>query len=266
MKKTIKIIFVSCFFVFIIFALLIANSIFGNPISHFISSKTAEKLLEENYSKEGYKLKGVFYNFKYNSYIAKYYVPESMDKHFEAYISSDGKFLNDNYESITKGYNTLFRLEKEYSDLLKPITEKLEKKYNSDILFATLIGDSKDSGINPENLIIDKKYDLNQLGKNYGIITAYINYGEGSFEDAVKIIRDIDSSMREAGLEYKIIDFNLSESLKSDEEKPGSLEYSISIRDLDRDKIKKDDEAFIKILKTENEKTAQYYKKNNEKK
>ncbi len=273
-KKILKILAALLAFAIIAIILSMLNAFVGNPISKDAAKKTAENLLKSTYADKGYVLEDVNYSFKFNEYLAFYRVPGSKDKHFSVYIRTDGTLRYDGYESVLDGSNTYIRIDEEYSDLIKPVIEKISEKYYVDIFLGDIVVEQDEPSRRKkplesmpwEELEVDKEYDLNALGKKYGEIVVYAQHNEGSFEDAVEILQFIDSEFKSAGINYNRIDFNLSRAPKDEEEKPGIIPDTVSILELKRSEICEDKEKLIKHLKKAHEETAAYYKKMDEEK
>lgn len=105
--------------------LMITNSFLGNPISSAFAKKAIEKYAEQKYSSLNLEIEKVHYNFKESNYMAVAKSRTSIDTHFYIYYRS-GKIQRDDYESYVLGkFNTLTRLEDEYTKLVIPILSKV---------------------------------------------------------------------------------------------------------------------------------------------
>lgn len=105
--------------------LFIANSFTGNPISSAFANRAIKDYAAQNYSSLDLEVEKAHYNFKYGGYMARAKSKSSIDNHFAIYYRN-GKVQRDDYESYVLGkYNTLSRLEDEYSELVIPMLSKV---------------------------------------------------------------------------------------------------------------------------------------------
>ncbi|SDK70258.1 YfjL-like protein [Natronincola ferrireducens] len=105
--------------------LFIANAFVGNPISAALANKAIRGYVAENYSSLDLEIGKARYNFKFGEYMARAKSTTSIDTHFAIYYR-DGKVHRDDYEASVLGkYNTLSRLEDEYSELIIPILSQV---------------------------------------------------------------------------------------------------------------------------------------------
>ena len=104
--------------------LLVASAFMGNPISIMIANRAAREYVRENYSFLDLELERAKYDFKSSNYFIKAHSKTSKDTHFSISYSS-GEIVRDTYKNdVLDGFNTLFRLSKEYSVLAKEILEE----------------------------------------------------------------------------------------------------------------------------------------------
>ncbi len=103
------------------FALFVANSFFGNPISASLVRKNALAYLDDEYGHLDLIIEKVVYNPKDSSYLIPVSSATSVDTHFSLSFRS-GRIFNDDYEiSVLSGANTMDRLCDEYENSLTPL-------------------------------------------------------------------------------------------------------------------------------------------------
>jgi hypothetical protein len=107
---------------FLIYLILsITNAFVGNPVSAAFAEKAIKHYVAENYSSLDLELEKPIYNFKFNEYTAIAKSKTSIDTHFMIHYRN-GKVKYDDYESYVIGnFNTIQRLEKEYSTAVIPL-------------------------------------------------------------------------------------------------------------------------------------------------
>ncbi len=94
--------------------MLAQNTAFmGNPVSKMLAQNTAEEILKTKYKNKDYQIDDGVYSFKDGYYHARIYSPSSIDSKFNLIINMFGKLEYDEYASITDGYPTADRLNKE---------------------------------------------------------------------------------------------------------------------------------------------------------
>lgn len=109
----------------------ITNAFVGNPISAAFANKAIKNYVEQNYSSLDLEIEKSTYNFKDGGYMAKAKSKTSIDTHFAIYYKN-GKVQRDDYETYVLGkYNTLSRLEAEYSKIVIPILSKVNGLENN---------------------------------------------------------------------------------------------------------------------------------------
>lgn len=134
----------------------ITNSFTGNPISSAIAGKAINKYVAQQYSSLDLDVEKPRYNFKNGEYIAKAKSKTSVDTHFDVYYRG-GKVQRDDYESYVLGkFNTLRRLEDEYSALVIPILSKVAGlEINTSMVTIEKLEEEKAN----ENMKLDMKFD-----------------------------------------------------------------------------------------------------------
>ncbi len=105
--------------------LFVTNAFVGNPVSSAFAKKTINEYVAEKYAHLNLDVGKVSYNFKDSNYMARAKSKTSIDTHFNIYYRN-GEIKWDEYESSVLGkYNTLSRLETEYSELAIQILSKI---------------------------------------------------------------------------------------------------------------------------------------------
>lgn len=106
------------------FILFIANALFGNPISQMMANHAINKYVHENYPNLDLEVQRASYNFKNNSYMAIAHSRVSKDTRFPIYYRGR-EDIRSEYESYVVGrFNTVQRLEDEYSAIAKDILDQ----------------------------------------------------------------------------------------------------------------------------------------------
>lgn len=270
MKKSVKVLAGITAFVLIGGILWFANSLVGNPVSKALSNNTAKKYVSKNYSDMELQISDVYYSFKDGYYHADIKSLTSKDTYFSIRLSSLGKVEYDSYEyNVVKKFNTYRRLDEEYNSKLKNIFEDKAFPYGSDISFGELKGmpledlDSKYSefgpvyGINLDELELDKNYDINEMGKEYGHIVFYAQDEDISIKRASEILLDIKNILDKNNISFYAIDFTLEKHGEEDE-KVNTNEKSIIIEEFLYEDIY--EEGLENRMKKASDKLQEHYK------
>ena len=122
-KKVLKVLALVLAIILIIGVGLFANALVGNPVSKFLATKGAEEHLAKNYSDKDFVVEEVNYDFKTGGYYARITSPTSIDSHFSLSFDWLGKLELDCYDDVTSGWNTAMRLEDDYRNAVKAVTE-----------------------------------------------------------------------------------------------------------------------------------------------
>ena len=198
-----------------------ANSLLGNPISKMLATNTAKKHLSETYADTDYYMERIAYSFKDGKYHAFIKSPTSIDTEFSLTITMLGELRLDTYEDVVKGFNTARRIDYDYRDLADTIFENPSFPYTCHISYGTLEiypeeafadperNDVPSYAINQKELVLDKIYDIKELGKQAGHLIIYVESDVVTMEKASEIILDIKSIFDDAGIPFKAIDFTL---------------------------------------------------------
>ena len=212
---------------------LFANSLTGNPVSHYLAKTAAEKHIESTYSDKDYSVDRVSYDFKSGCYNAFIESPTSPDSSFSLAISFGGKIYWDSYEDrVINRYNTSERINTEYRKAVDNVIENRSFPYETDIAFGDIyfVEDvNVDQPYVPEyaiqmsSLELDGYYDIAELGAKAGELAIYVNDNDVTVKKLSEILLGIKDVMDKAGVRFKVINCVL-EPLKSEDG------YSVSER------------------------------------
>ena len=198
-----------------------ANGLLGNPVSKALATNTAKKYLAETYPDTDYYIERVSYNFKNTDYHALIKSPTSVDTEFSLYITMLGKLSWDTFEEVQNGFTTARRLENEYRELTDTVLEHPAFPYTCPIGFGTLeiypeeaLGEHRDGeappyAINQNELVLDKVYDIRELGRQAGHLVIYIESETVTPENAAAIMLDIKARFDKADIPFVSMDFTL---------------------------------------------------------
>lgn len=209
-----------------------ANALVGNPVSKMLAARAAEKYLEETYAGTDYNIERISYSFKDGSYRAIVKSPSSIDTEFSLSITMLGEIRLDTYEDVLDGFNTARRLDGEYRALTDTIFENPSFPYGCDIGFGTLeiypeealhdpnANDVPAYAINQSMLILDKIYDIRELGRQAGHLIVYVESDTVTIEKAAEIMLSIKTMFDDAGVPFVAMDFTLQYPLPEEGMRP----------------------------------------------
>lgn len=232
-KKGLKIVALITAIVLIVGVCWFANALCGNPISRMLAQRAAETWLEGNFPDSDYYIEKVGFNFKDTNYYAHYRSESSMDTQFTLYINMFGQGYFDTYESVLSGSVTARRLEQEYRDLTDQVFESPAFPYPSDIQFGTLeiypqeafsdplANEIPDYALVQQDLILDKIYDMRELGAKAGHLIVYVESETISFELAAQIMLTIRAEFDNANIPFRAMDFVLQPPLPEEGPRTG---------------------------------------------
>ena len=200
-----------------------ANAMNGNPISAMLARKTATAYLAEHFPDTDYYIEAIGYNFKDGNYYAHIRSASSIDTQFSLYITMLGQLRYDTYDSVTDGFVTAQRLDMEYRDLADTILEAPDYPYKEEVGwgFGSLEiyppeafihaeeNEVPDYAIDQSTLVIDKIYDIRELGKQAGHLIIYVDSDTVTAERAAEIMLDIKARFDAAGIPFKAMDLVL---------------------------------------------------------
>lgn len=196
-----------------------ANELVGNPISKMLATNAAERHLEAEYADKDFYIDRVTYSFKDCNYYAYVKSQSSVDSEFTLCISGGGKLKWDSYEDrVVKGWNTANRLSTEYREVVDSVLESPTFPFGHDIGFGELQCISREyahtEGIPEyalitEDLVLDKVYNIAELGKEAGHLVLYVQDEAVTVERAAEVLLELKYLMDEAGVPFYAIDFVL---------------------------------------------------------
>ena len=209
-----------------------ANSMLGNPISERLAANAAEKYLQTQFPGTDYFIDHINFSFKDSCYHAFVESPTSVDTYFSICITMLGEVWYDTFDSVESGWNTYRRLEEEYRALTDTIFDNPAFPYQSNILFGTLemqhkealedpdITDIPDYAMVIDELVLDKVYDIGQLGAQAGRLVVYVDTDTITFQEAARIMLDIKKMFDDAGIPFYAMDFTLQYPLPEEGMRP----------------------------------------------
>lgn len=245
-KKHLKILALVVAFAIIIGISLFANAFLGNPLSKMLAKSTAQNYLAATYSDTDYYIDRISYNFKDGNYNAYIKSPTSIDTEFTLSITMFGKLQWNSYEDVITGYNTSRRIDQEYRELTDTLFNNPSFPYTCYIGFGTLeiypaylienadLADVPSYALNQDELVLDKIYNIQELGKQAGHLVIYVEDDTVTIERASKIMLDIKDQFDAAGIPFAAMDFTLQYPRPEEGQRP---EGEISVADFPYDEI-----------------------------
>jgi len=208
-----------------------------------IDPKAAE-YISQAYPDNDYVLDKSYYVFKDNCYRVKVHSPSSQDTYFNLdYDYKTYELVWDGYESyVLSGYNTRDRLVRAYNQLVDDCLSSatcLSRvssdfcKYSENISHG---GYFSPNGLDPQILVVDKAYDVAELGSAYGFleVTAVLPKEEVNIRSALTILTEIDHLLAESSIGYSIIEITIVDAEYPDATAEFHL-YDVHPEDLDRE-------------------------------
>lgn len=196
-----------------------ANALVGNPLSKWLASRTAERHLEEVYGDTDFEIERVGFNFKNTDYYAHIVSPSSEDSSFSLQMDMWGNLLLDTYEGrVLSGDNTARRLDAAYRTLVKGVLESPDYPFESFIAYGDLqFGFSYEAGeeispvghIMPEELVIDKEYDIAELGRQAGHLVIYVEDTVVTVERAAEVLLELKKVFEQKNVPFYSVDLVL---------------------------------------------------------
>ncbi len=267
-KKVLKILALVLAIILIIGIGLFANSLVGNPVSKYLATKSANEYIEKTYSDKDFVIEEVTYNFKTGGYYARVTSPTSIDSHFSLSFNWLGKLVLDCYDDVTTGWNTAMRIEEDYRNVVKAITESKDFSEKYFIAYGEIPCVLSDYPIDEEHpeyalqrndLVLDKVYDIREVAAEHGKLVLHAYDDEVTVERLAELLLDVKNKFDNSGVTFKAVDFVLEptkvegEALMSDEQ--------IQIRNFYYSDIYED--GLVERVKKANEETIEYNKKQN---
>ncbi len=220
-KKVLKILALVVAIALIIGVCIFANALNGNPISKMLANKAAESYLAEIHPGTDFFVDRVGFNFKDGNYYAHIRSDSSQDTQFSLYIDMLGNIKYDTYDDVLSGFVTARRLEQEYRELTDSVLDRSTFPYTFDIGYGTLeiypeeavnnplITDDPEYALIQEDLVLDKVYDIRELGAQAGHLVIYVDCDTVSLEKAAEALLTIREEFDNAGIPFRAINFTL---------------------------------------------------------
>ncbi len=199
-----------------------ANALVGNPVSKWLATRTAERYLQEQYKDTDFEIETVGFNFKNIDYYVHVMSPSSEDSRFSLRIDMVGRLLLDTYESsVLQGSNTANRLYLEYRELTDEVFEGPYYPFTSFIAYGDLrVGfDTPDVEVGEElpaagyvvleELVLDKKYNIRELGALAGRLVVYVEDEVVTIERAAQVLLELKELFDTENVPFYAIDFVL---------------------------------------------------------
>ena len=187
-----------------------ANALVGNPVSKVLATKSANEYIEKTYSDKDFVIEEVNYDFKTGGYYARVTSPTSIDSHFSLSFNLFGKLELDCYDDVTTGWNTAMRLEDDYRNAVKAVTESkaFSEKYfiaYGEIPFALsdypIDEETPEYAFSSEDVVLDKIYDISEVGAKHGklVLYAYDDEMADGIEAALQNLTDGNNKLTGKG-------------------------------------------------------------------
>ena len=265
-KKFLKVLALVVAIILIIGIGIFANGLVGNPVSKYLATKSANEYLEKTYSDKDFVIEEVNYDFKTGGYYARVTSPTSIDSHFSLSFDLMGKLVLDAYDDVTSGWNTAMRLEDDYRNAVKAITESKDFSEKYFIAYGEipcvlsdypLDEETPEYALQNEELVIDKIYDIKEVAAEHGKLVLYAYDDEVTHERLAELLLDIKNKFDNSGVTFKAVDFVL-EPPKAEGE-PMMSDEQIQIRNFYYSDIYED--GLVERVKKANQETIEYYEK-----
>ncbi len=213
-----------------------ANSLVGNPISKVLATKSAEEYLEKNYKEKDFVIKKISYDFKIGGYHAKIYSPTSIDSHFSLYFDLTGNLKSDSYDDVLSGWNTCLRIDNDYRNAVKTITDS--SKYSEKFFISygqipfnlenyPIDEQMPEFSLTEKDIVLDKIYDVKEIGAKSGKLILYAYDTELTPERISELLLEVKSDFDKSGVTFKAV--NLEIQPPKSEEKPQPTDKHIGV-------------------------------------
>lgn len=214
-------------------------------IAQEIIDPKATEYISRAYPDSDYVLSNAYYVFKDNCYRVKVHSPSSQDTYFKLdYDYKTYELVRDSYESsVLGGINTRDRLVSAYTQLIDDRLSSVTclSRVNSDFCVYSKNtspgGYFSPNGLDPTTLIVDKAYNVAELGSAYGFleVTAVLPKEEDNIRSALTILTEIDHLLDERSIGYSIIEITIVDADYPDTTAKFYL-YDVHSEDLNREK------------------------------
>lgn len=262
-KKVLKVLALILAIVLIIGIGLFANALVGNPVSKFLATKGAQEHLAKNYGDKDFVVEEVTYDFKTGGYYARITSPTSIDSHFSLSFNFFGKLELDCYDDVTTGWNTAMRLEDDYRNAVKAVTESKDFSEKYFIAYGEIpcvLSDypideeTPEYALQNEELVIDKIYDIKEVAAEHGKLVLYAYDDEVTHERLAELLLDVKNKFDNSGVTFKAVDFVLEPP--KEEGQPLMSDEQIKIRNFYYSDIYED--GLVERVKKANEEAMEY--------
>ena len=263
-KKVLKVLALILAIVLIIGIGLFANALVGNPVSKFLATKSANEYIAKTYSDKDFIIEEVNYDFKTGGYYARVTSPTSIDSHFSLSFNWLGKLVLDCYDDVTTGWNTAMRLEDDYRNTVKAITESKDFSEKYFLAYGEIPCVLSDYPIDEEtpeyalqrkDLVLDKVYDIREVGANHGKLVLYAYDDEVTIERLSELLLDVKNKFDKSGVTFKAVEFVLEPP--KEEGQPLMSDEQIKIRNFYYSDIY--EEGLVERVREANQETIEYY-------
>ena len=264
-KKVLKVLALVVAIALIIGIGLFANALVGNPVSKFLATKSAEEHLAKNYGDKDFVVEEVNYDFKTGGYYARITSPTSIDSHFSLSFNFFGELKLDCYDDVTTGWNTAMRLEDDYRNAVKTVTESKDFSEKYFIAYGEIPCVLSDYPIDEEHpeyalqkneLVLDKVYDIREVAAEHGKLVLYAHDDEVTYERLAELLLDVKNKFDKSGVTFKAVQFVLEPTKREGEALMS--EEQIKIRNFYYSDIYED--GLVERVKKANQETIEYDK------
>ena len=262
-KKILKVLALVLAIVLIIGIGLFANALVGNPVSKYLATKSANEYIKTTYSDKDFVIEEVTYNFKTGGYYARVTSPTSIDSHFSLSFNWLGKLVLDCYDDVTTGWNTAMRLEDDYRNAVKAVTESKDFSEKYFLAYGEIPCVLSDYPIDEEkpeyalqrkDLVLDKVYDIREVGANHGKLVLWAQDDEVTIERLSELLLDVKNKFDKSGVTFKAVEFILEPT--KEEGQPLMSDEQIKIRNFYYSDIYED--GLVERVKKANQETIEY--------
>ena len=212
---------------------LVANALFGNPLSKALAKHSARQYLDDRFSATDLEITDVSYSFKDGYYYVYVESSSSIDTHFVMLMNSFGQLKFDYSEYVRSGRNTADRIDAGYRAKVDAVLNSPEFPYFVSIGFGEIVFempadiDTVSYALDMSELVLDKEYDVNELGALAGKLTVYIEDETVSVERLSQILLGIRDVFDAAGVRFYAITCVLEYPVSDDGiSAPGHLEVN----------------------------------------
>lgn len=197
--------------------LFFANGLMGNPVCSAIAKNHARKMIATQFEETDLQIEQTGFNFKTGGYYVHVRSRSSIDTHFTIEYNGWGQYHYDTYEDVTSGRNTLQRIDDAYFKQVQQVLDHWYGAENVNVGYGCINADYELTGFTYEGLPAldlrtlerDARYDLNELGAQYGEVCFYLCTEEVTVERAAATLLEVRQLLEDEGLSFYAIDFVL---------------------------------------------------------